>query len=77
MSSYAEFLEEKKKIDELYEKGYTITAVREDLSGAYLTFERSKLDLNDIEEKIELHILTADTRKYFSNLIIAQQKELI
>lgn len=77
MSSYKEFLEEKEKIDELYKNGYTITNVRENLSGAFLTFERSKLDLKDKGKRIELQILTAEARKYFSNLLIASQKKLV
>ncbi|KMY53307.1 hypothetical protein AC623_04300 [Bacillus sp. FJAT-27231] len=77
MSSYKEFLKEKEKIDELYRNGYTITHVRENLSGAFLTFERSKLDLKNKEQRKELQILTADARKYFSNLLIANQKKLV
>ncbi|MEK4030602.1 MULTISPECIES: hypothetical protein [Bacillaceae] len=74
MSSYKEFVKEKEKIDELYKNGYTITGVEENLSGAFLTFERSSLDLKNTEKKVKLQILTADARKYFSNLIMANQK---
>ncbi|MBM7648616.1 hypothetical protein JOC78_001562 [Bacillus ectoiniformans] len=74
MSSYKEFLEEKLKIDELLEKGYKIAGVNETLSGAFVEFDRPLNDLSQAE-KVELHILTADARKYFSNIIIAEQKK--
>ncbi|WP_203364302.1 hypothetical protein [Bacillus sp. REN10] len=77
MSSYQEFQAEKQKIDQLYEKGYVITHVHENLSGAFITFERPKGKGNHQSRKIKLHILTADGRKYFSNLIIARQKSLV
>ena len=72
MASYEEFLEEKSKIDELVEKGYRIGKVEENLSGAFVDFERPN-EKKQIEKK-QLHILNPDTRKYFSNLLIAQQK---
>lgn len=75
MSSYKEFLKEKEKIDELYKSGYSITNVKENLSGAFLTFERSNMDLNNKEQTIEVQILTADARKYFSNLLLAAQRK--
>ncbi|HZG72236.1 MAG TPA: hypothetical protein VEY51_11945 [Chondromyces sp.] len=75
MSSYKEYLEEKKKIDELIKKGYQITGVRENLSGAFVEFTRADNDVNDTAQKVELHILTADARKYFSNIIITSQKK--
>lgn len=76
MSSSNDFLKEKKKIDELCDNGYKITSVRENVSGAFVTFERSTNDLNAKEQKIELHILTADARKYFSTLLVANMKKL-
>ncbi|SFE81681.1 hypothetical protein [Alteribacillus iranensis] len=72
MASYEEFLEEKSKIDELVEKGYRIGKVEENLSGAFVDFERPNEKKQS--EKKQLHILNPDTRKYFSNLLIAQQK---
>ncbi|MFC0271825.1 hypothetical protein ACFFIX_10200 [Metabacillus herbersteinensis] len=74
MSSYIEFLEEKEKIDELIGKGYQIAGVRENLSGAFVEFAPSS---NNMGQKVELHILTADARKYFSNIIIGNQKKLV
>lgn len=75
MSSYKEFLEEKEKIDELIRKGYQIAGVRETLSGAFVEFAPSRNNLN-MTQKVELHILTADARKYFSNIIVRYQKKL-
>ncbi|WP_404331819.1 hypothetical protein [Mesobacillus maritimus] len=71
MSSYKEFLEEKEKIDRLLQKDYEITRVRENLSGAFVEFTNSK----NPDEKVELQFLTADARKYFSSIIIANQKK--
>lgn len=63
MTEYAEYVLEREQIDLMIEKGYTIKHVKENLSGAFVTFEREKDD-TDI-----LHIKTADGRKYFSNLL--------
>ncbi|SEM70182.1 hypothetical protein SAMN05192533_10516 [Mesobacillus persicus] len=71
MSSYNEFLEEKTKIDSLIEQGYQIASVRENLSGAFVEFAPA----DQKEENITLHILTADARKHFSNIIIANHKK--
>ncbi|XZF77047.1 hypothetical protein ACSBO6_05665 [Bacillus sp. AL-1R] len=68
MSSYKEFLSERNQIDSLIKKGYEIKNVRETLDGAYVDFENQ-----DEEERfITLHIMNADTRKYFGTLIIKQ-----
>ncbi|MDF0725485.1 hypothetical protein PY093_02010 [Cytobacillus sp. S13-E01] len=68
MSDYQEFLQERDRIDFLLQKGYTIKNITENLSGAFVDFEKG--------DKIEtLHILTADARKYFSVALINQQKE--
>ncbi|MCM3587553.1 hypothetical protein M3182_17595 [Mesobacillus maritimus] len=71
MSAYKEFLEEKQKIDELIDNGYEITCVRENLSGAFVEFTNTQ----NLEDKVELHILTADARKHFSNIIIHKQRK--
>jgi hypothetical protein len=73
MSSYKEFLEEKEKIDGLLQYGYEITRIHENLSGAFVEFTNSK----NQEDKVELQILTADARKYFSSIIIANQKKSV
>ncbi|WP_406866555.1 hypothetical protein AB0764_20645 [Priestia megaterium] len=69
MSSYHEYMAEREKIDFLLQKGFKITAVTENLSGAFVTFERT--ENNQIEQET-LHILTADARKYFSSILIQQ-----
>ncbi|QDZ78666.1 hypothetical protein [Priestia megaterium] len=69
MSSYHEYMAEREKIDFLLQKGFKITAVTENLSGAFVTFEHT--ENNQIEQET-LHILTADARKYFSSVLIQQ-----
>lgn len=69
MSSYHEYMAEREKIDFLVQKGFKITAVTENLSGAFVTFER--IEKNQTEQET-LHILTADARKYFSSVLIQQ-----
>ncbi len=69
MSSYHEYMAEREKIDFLLQKGFKITAVTENLSGAFVTFERT--EKNQTEQET-LHILTADARKYFSSVLIQQ-----
>jgi hypothetical protein len=75
MSSYREFLEEKEKIDDLIGKGYQIAGIRETLSGAFVEFAPSSNNLN-MTQKVELHILTADARKYFSNILVRNLSKL-
>lgn len=72
MSDFKQYCDEKGKIDELVEKGYVISKVEETLSGAFVQFSRGE-NAAEIEE---LHILTADARKYFSNLLIAQKSKV-
>jgi len=69
MSSYHEYMAEREKIDFLLQKGFKITAVTENLNGAFVTFER--IEKNQTEQET-LHILTADARKYFSSVLIQQ-----
>lgn len=68
MSTYNAFLNERDKIDFLTEKGYLIKQVTEHLDGANVAFEKA-----DGEKQILL-IRTADARKYFTSIIIKQQK---
>lgn len=68
MSTYKEFLIERNQIDSLIKKGYKIKNVRETLDGAYVDFENK----DEEEMYITLHIMNADTRKYFGSLIIKQ-----
>ncbi|WP_096435195.1 hypothetical protein [Alteribacter populi] len=75
MSSYNEFISERDKIDFLIDQGYQIKAVTENLSGAFVEFEKiKKKQVEGKQETRTLHILNADARKYFSTLIIKQQQ---
>ncbi|MEQ2528245.1 hypothetical protein EKG37_04270 [Robertmurraya yapensis] len=66
MSDYQQYLQERDRIDYLYQKGYKITNIKEDLEGAQIEFQRAE------EDKETLHILTAEGRKYFSVRVIQQ-----
>ncbi|WP_282033433.1 hypothetical protein [Metabacillus indicus] len=68
MSDYQEYLAERDKIDYYLGKGWKISSVTENLSGAFLVFK----DQDDTEA--EMHVKTADGRKYFSAMLIAQAK---
>ncbi|MCM3594559.1 hypothetical protein M4D55_01990 [Metabacillus idriensis] len=68
MSDYQEYLSERDKIDYYLSQGYKITSVTENLSGAFLTFRNHK-NQND---SAEMHVKTADARKYFSAMLLAQ-----
>jgi hypothetical protein len=68
MSDYQQFLQERDRIDFLIQNGYKITNITENLSGAFVDFEKKD------NEKETLHIHTADARKYFSVILIKQTK---
>jgi hypothetical protein len=68
MSEYQVFLQERDKVDFYLQKGYKITNVIENLSGAFVDFEKE-------DEKETLHIITPEGRKYFAVMLIKQQKE--
>lgn len=72
MSDYQEFLQERHRIDYLVQMGYKIKNITENLSGAFVEFETI-----DEESHETLHISTAEGRKYFSVVLIKQQKELV
>ncbi|MBB6452540.1 hypothetical protein HNQ94_000985 [Salirhabdus euzebyi] len=74
MSEYQDFLHERDRIDFLLQKGYKITNVTENLSGAFVDFEKSG-ESNGEAPRETLHILNADARKYFSAMLMKQQKE--
>ncbi|WP_141430658.1 hypothetical protein [Bacillus sp. 03113] len=71
MSDYQEYLAEKEKIDTFVNLGYQLTSVTENLSGAFLEFEL-KNEMNESKWE-QLHIKTADARKYFSTLLNMQK----
>lgn len=68
MREHAEFMLEKEKIDALTKDGYEITAVQENLEGAFVQFSNG-------ERQVHLHIESADARKYFSFLLKKQKEE--
>ncbi|GGF15087.1 hypothetical protein GCM10010954_12100 [Halobacillus andaensis] len=74
MSSYREFALEREKIDFLLEQGYVMTAVTENLSGAFIEFTYEGNDPKK-EKKERLQILHPDSRKYFSTILFQQQKQ--
>lgn len=71
MSDYKQFLQEREQIDGLVGKGYKIKSIIENLSGATVEFENGNGD------REILKVLSPDGRKYFSVLLIRQQKEAI
>lgn len=72
MSAYDEYAEEKRTLDELLAKGYAIAGVREGLEGAEVLFvKRGAADT----AKLQVHLLTAEARKYVSYLVLVQQAE--
>ena len=68
MSDYQEYLAERDKMDYYLGKGWKISSVIENLSGAFIVFK----DQDDSEA--EMQVKTADGRKYFSAMLIAQAK---
>ncbi|MDR7073577.1 hypothetical protein [Fictibacillus barbaricus] len=70
MSDYQDYMLEREKMDYMMEKGYKIKDVMENLSGAFVQFEKSK------DDAVTIHIKTADGRKYFSNLILLQNRSV-
>ncbi|WP_088066628.1 hypothetical protein [Gottfriedia luciferensis] len=69
MTTYKEFIIEKNQIDSLIMKDYKITNIRETLDGAFVDFENQA----ETEKLITLHIMNADTRKYFATLLLSKR----
>lgn len=72
MSDYQEYLAEREKIDLLVNQGYQIEHVTENLSGAFVIFRSNKAT-----EPQQLHIKTADARKYFSTLLLKSKTSML
>ncbi|WNB93345.1 hypothetical protein [Bacillus sp. NEB1478] len=70
MSDYQEYMLEREKIDFMMEKGYKIKGILENLSGAFVHFEKSN------DDAVTIHVKTADGRKYFSNLMVLQKQSV-
>lgn len=68
MAAYEQFVEEKNKLDDFIRQQYSITGVREDLSGTWLTLQHPGGD------QAVLLLLTADARKYLANVLIKQSR---
>ncbi|MFB6468787.1 hypothetical protein ACE38V_18680 [Cytobacillus sp. Hz8] len=73
MKEYQQYLQERDKIDYFIQKGYRIKMITENLSGAFVEFEKREINQENSVSEI-LHILTADARKYFSVKLMEQQK---
>lgn len=72
MSDYQQYLHERDQVDFFIQKGFNIKKVTENLSGAFVLFEKESASGEKEVETIQ--ILTADARKYFSVRVIQQQK---
>ncbi|MFX3631925.1 MAG: hypothetical protein ACE3L7_07580 [Candidatus Pristimantibacillus sp.] len=66
MSVYAEFQEEKERIDSYISRQFRICNVTEGLSGSTVELKQSN------GESVTLLVLSADARKYLSNVLIKQ-----
>ncbi|MBM7646244.1 hypothetical protein JOD45_002472 [Scopulibacillus daqui] len=66
MSTYKKYLEEKKKIDLLFQDGYAIRKVTEKLDGDLVEFQKG-------QTLKTLFIQNPEARKYFSSAILKQK----
>ncbi|RWR12876.1 hypothetical protein [Siminovitchia fortis] len=73
MSNYDAFLEEKFKIDDLLNRGYTMIGARGTLDGDILEFENK----GKTSDKETVLLKNPGSRKYFTTLYIKQRKRLI
>ncbi|WP_066049208.1 hypothetical protein [Robertmurraya korlensis] len=71
MSEYQQYLQERDKIDFFIQKGFTIKSVTETLNGSFVDFVNEQ---TEEKERVTLHVATAEGRKYFSVMILKQQK---
>jgi hypothetical protein len=69
MSAYEEYAKEKRAVDTLLQDDYLIAAVNEVLEGMEILFKKRPPE----SDEAQLLLLTADARKYVSNLIFSQQ----
>ncbi len=72
MSAFEEYAREKRAVDALLQDGYVIVSSGEQLEGMKLKFRRKLAETSE-PEFTQLLLLTANARKYVSNLIIAEQ----
>jgi|1185.fasta_scaffold1056642_2 hypothetical protein len=71
MTEYQQYLKERDLVDYYIQKGYQIINSTENLSGAYVHFEKKNSN-GELENEI-IHLLTPGARKYFSVRLIQQQ----
>lgn len=69
MSEYQQYLAERDKIDFYIQKGYRIHQVKEHLNGATVEFVHPNGNVSET-----LLIGNANARKYFSSLLIKQNR---
>ncbi len=74
MSAYEEYAREKRVVDALLQEGYVIAGTSEELEGMELRFRKRLADSPE-PATAQLLLLTADARKYVSNLIFAEQQK--
>ncbi|TXK75936.1 hypothetical protein [Paenibacillus sp. N3.4] len=67
MSDYKQYMQEKLRLDGFVAQGFKIAGVKEDLSGTWLELEHPG------GEAAQLHLTTANARKYFATLLIEQK----
>jgi hypothetical protein len=73
MSEYQLYLKERDLVDYYIQTGYQIKNITENLSGAFVHFEKN--DSNGEKELETIQILTPAARKYFSVKLIQQNKK--
>jgi hypothetical protein len=66
MSEYAQFKLEKQKLDDFVAQKFKIVGVKEDLEGAWLDLEHPG------GETANLHLTTANARKYYVSMLLKQ-----
>ncbi len=72
MSAFAQYEQEKQRIDAILIQGYQIAAIQENLDGALLHFTKP----SPMKDRTELQILTADARKYVTTLLFARKAQV-
>ncbi|TFE23192.1 hypothetical protein [Cohnella luojiensis] len=77
MSAYEEFAREKRAVDALLQDGFVIVGTSEELEGMELRFRKRLAGSTESPEPVyaKLLLLTADARKYVSNLIFSEQQK--
>lgn len=69
MSDHQLYMEEKNRLDVLLESGYQIKGVMENLSGTFVELNKEQ---ETSEAIVQLHLTTANARKYVSVKLMGQ-----